>query len=67
MSAGVPNNNIFRNVGAMYNQGIEASLTLGIINAENGGWDLTINASTLKIKFQECQTDSQRLSQVLRN
>ena len=48
MSAGVPNNNIFRNVGAMYNQGIEASLTLGIINAENGGWDLTINASTLK-------------------
>ena len=48
LSAGVPNNNVFRNVGAMYNQGIEASLTLGIINAENGGWDLTINASTLK-------------------
>ncbi len=48
MSAGVPNNNIFKNVGAMYNKGIEASLTLGIINAENGGWDLTINASTLK-------------------
>ncbi|WP_343663712.1 SusC/RagA family TonB-linked outer membrane protein [Chryseobacterium mucoviscidosis] len=48
MSSGVPNTNVFRNVGAMYNKGIEASLTLGIINGEKGGWDLTINASTLK-------------------
>lgn len=51
MSAGIPDNNIFKNVGTLYNKGLEASLTFGIINTENLGWDLTINASTLANKI----------------
>lgn len=46
-SAGYPDASIYRNIGAMFNKGIEASLTLGIVRTEDLGWDMTINASTL--------------------
>lgn len=50
-SSGYPDASIFKNVGSMYNEGIEASLTLGIVRTEDLGWDLTVNASTLKNKI----------------
>lgn len=59
-SAGLPDSNIFKNVGALNNQGLEASLTLGIVNSEDWKWDFTVNASTLKnkmTKLPEGQTE----------
>lgn len=46
-SSGYPSASVYKNVGAMFNQGIEASLTLGIVRTNDFGWDLTVNASTL--------------------
>lgn len=47
-SSGYPQASVVRNVGTLSNKGIEASLTLGIVRSIDFGWDLTLNASTLK-------------------
>jgi len=47
-SSGYPTPSVVKNVGSMYNRGLEMSLNLGIIRNSNFSWDLTINASTLK-------------------
>ncbi len=47
-SSGYPLASVVRNVGTLSNKGIEASLTLGIVRSIDFGWDLTLNASTLK-------------------
>lgn len=47
-SSGYPQASVVRNVGTLSNKGIEASLTLGIVRSQDFGWDLTLNASTLK-------------------
>ena len=48
VSAGVPNSYIYKNVGAMYNRGLEISLSGDVIKNENFQWSLNVNASTLK-------------------
>lgn len=47
-SSGYPLASVVRNVGTLSNKGLEASLTLGIVRSQDFGWDLTLNASTLK-------------------
>ena len=47
-SLGIPNNNIVKNIGNMYNQGLEFSLTYNVMNKKNFQW--TINSN---ITFQK--------------
>ncbi len=47
-SSGYTLANVIRNTGTLSNKGLEASLSLGIVRSENFGWDITVNASTLK-------------------
>lgn len=53
VSSGFPGNNIVKNLGVLNNKGYEASLSLGIVRNENFGWDLTVNASTLKNEIKQ--------------
>ncbi|SFN52749.1 TonB-linked outer membrane protein, SusC/RagA family [Chryseobacterium oleae] len=53
VSAGVPDNNISRNVGTMYNRGFEFSLNADVIRNENFTWNINANASTLKNQVTE--------------
>ncbi|KFF21157.1 SusC/RagA family TonB-linked outer membrane protein [Chryseobacterium sp. JM1] len=53
VSAGVPDNNISRNVGTMYNRGFEFSLNADVIRNENFTWNMNANASTLKNQVTE--------------
>ena len=57
-SSGYPDASVGKNVGTLSNKGIEASLTFGIIRSKDYGWDLTVNASTLKNEIQK-MPDSQ--------
>lgn len=47
-SRGIPGNSIRSNVGSMYNQGIELTLTAQLINQKNFQWNANANFSTLK-------------------
>ena len=47
-SQGIPGNSIAANVGEMYNQGVEFSITANIIQAEKLRWNTSLNFSTLK-------------------
>ncbi len=53
VSSGVPNNNISRNVGTMYNRGFEFSINADVIKNENFTWSINANASTLKNQVTE--------------
>ena len=50
-SAGVPGNEIYRNVGTMRNSGIEVGLNFGIIRNDKFSWDLNLMGSTVKNKM----------------
>lgn len=59
-SAGIPGNTITRNVGTLYNQGVEIQLNVVPIKTESFSWDLFINASTNKnevTKLPDGQTE----------
>jgi TonB-linked SusC/RagA family outer membrane protein len=51
-SFGVPNNQIFQNIGTMENKGFELSVNIGIIRKKDFNWDLGINFThqTNKVK-----------------
>lgn len=51
VSAGIPGNAILRNVGSMYNRGLEASLSIDVLRNANFTWNVFGNASTLKNKI----------------
>ncbi|PIF43159.1 TonB-linked SusC/RagA family outer membrane protein [Chryseobacterium sp. 52] len=53
VSSGVPDNNISRNVGTMYNRGFEFSINADVIKNENFTWNINANASTLKNQVTE--------------
>ncbi|MDN4012401.1 SusC/RagA family TonB-linked outer membrane protein [Chryseobacterium gambrini] len=48
VSAGIPGSSVYTNVGDMFNKGIEATLNLAVVKKTDFGWDLTVNASTIK-------------------
>lgn len=50
-SAGVPGNEIYRNVGTMRNSGFEIALNFGIFRTPSFTWDLGILASTIDNKM----------------
>jgi TonB-linked SusC/RagA family outer membrane protein len=52
-SSGYPDASVVKNIGALSNKGIEVSLSLGIVRSQDFGWDLTVNASTLKNEIQK--------------
>jgi len=53
VSSGVPGNTISRNVGTMYNRGVEFSINADILKNENFTWNINANASTLKNQVTE--------------
>jgi TonB-linked SusC/RagA family outer membrane protein len=48
VSAGIPGNAIYKNVGTMYNRGFEIGINADVIKTPNFTWSLNANASTLK-------------------
>ena len=48
VSGGIPGSSITKNVGDMYNEGLEATLNFAIVKGKDFGWDITANASTIK-------------------
>lgn len=57
LSAGIPGNYIFTNVGSMYNRGIELGLDAGIIQKDKFSWDINFNFSTLTNKVTSLVAD----------
>ncbi|MBB6004032.1 TonB-dependent receptor [Arcicella rosea] len=49
-SLGVPNNSISKNVGAMYNKGLEFNLSIEAIKKGDFSWDVNMNYSTQENK-----------------
>lgn len=47
-SAGVPGNEIYKNLGTMRNTGFDISANFGIVRNSNFSWDLGVLASTVK-------------------
>ena len=45
-SLGVPNNSISKNVGSLYNRGVEFNLSVEAIKKANFSWDMNFNFST---------------------
>lgn len=52
-SLGLPGNSILKNVGRMYNRGIEINLGAGIIQNRQFTWDASFNITTLNNKVTE--------------
>lgn len=57
LSAGIPGNYIFENVGSMYNRGIELGLTAGIIQQKDFSWTINFNFATLENKVTKLKSD----------
>jgi TonB-linked SusC/RagA family outer membrane protein len=55
LSTGV--NNITKNAGTMFNEGIELTLSADIIKNENFKWNMNLNASTIKNEFTKLPGD----------
>jgi TonB-dependent starch-binding outer membrane protein SusC len=49
-SLGVPNNSISKNVGSLYNRGLEFNLSIEAIKKANFSWDVNLNFSTQENK-----------------
>ncbi|AFK04192.1 TonB-dependent receptor plug [Emticicia oligotrophica DSM 17448] len=49
-SMGVPGNSVAKNVGSMYNEGLEFSLSASVINNKNFRWNTSFNLATQKNK-----------------
>ena len=52
-SRGIPGNSILNNIGSMYNQGVELSLTGTIINSKDFTWSSNFNITTVKNRVKE--------------
>jgi TonB-dependent starch-binding outer membrane protein SusC len=57
LSAGIPNNTISANGGAMYNKGIELAINALAINKANFKWNINFNLATLKNKVTTLASD----------
>lgn len=51
LSSGIPNATISRNIGAMYNRGVEINLSGGVIKLDDFSWNVNVNASTITNKL----------------
>ncbi|MDI9358162.1 MAG: SusC/RagA family TonB-linked outer membrane protein [Phycisphaerales bacterium] len=52
-SAGIPNNSIAQNIGAMVNKGIELSVSATLIQTKNFDWDFAANFTSVKNKVTQ--------------
>lgn len=43
--------NISRNIGTLYNRGIEVSINMDVIQTKNFNWNLGVNTTTIENKF----------------
>jgi TonB-linked SusC/RagA family outer membrane protein len=50
--------NIWKNVGSMYNRGVELSLTAALITKRDMNWQVTFNASSNKNKITKMPTET---------
>ncbi|QJD78934.1 SusC/RagA family TonB-linked outer membrane protein [Spirosoma rhododendri] len=62
-SLGIPNNSINRNVGAMYNQGFEAAVTVDAINKGGFRWNVSANFTTLNNKIEALNKNNEGVDQ----
>lgn len=60
-SKGIPNNSIYANVGALYNQGIELGLSGEVLNKGEFSWNASLNFTHIKNEVTELATEGQRI------
>jgi TonB-linked SusC/RagA family outer membrane protein len=56
-SFGVPGNQIFQNIGAMENRGLEANLTIGLVAKKDFTWDVSFNVTSQSNKVKSLYLD----------
>ncbi|MCA8832719.1 SusC/RagA family TonB-linked outer membrane protein [Hymenobacter pini] len=61
LSKGIPNNQIFANVGSMQNTGIELNLRTTAIQKDKFSWNVNANLTTLKNEVLKLATEGQRI------